>query len=229
MASRKEQKERLKAERLAREHAAAAEARRKRLIGRGVGGVLVVAAAAAIVVVVAAGGGGGGGSGQESNFPTGGSVPAQRIDNLPAAAKAAGCQSKDYPDYGSQHVTEPVTYKTNPPTSGPHNPTPAHDGAYTEAPASENLLHAMEHGRVIYWFKPNASVKEEADLKTFFDEDSERVILTPNETGMPFAVAATGWTHLLGCPRTSPKVFDALRAFKSRYRDKGPEYVPQPE
>ena len=39
---------------------------------------------------------------------------------------------------------------------------------------------------------------------------------------MPFAVAATAWDHQLGCPTMNPKVFDAIRAFRTEYIDKGP-------
>ena len=42
----------------------------------------------------------------------------------------------------------------------------------------------------------------------------------------PIAVAATAWDHLLGCPRMNEQVFDAVRAFRNTYVDKGPEIVP---
>jgi hypothetical protein len=43
---------------------------------------------------------------------------------------------------------------------------------------------------------------------------------------MKYAVAATTWGQLLGCPRMNDRVFDALRAFRERYIDQGPERVP---
>jgi len=43
---------------------------------------------------------------------------------------------------------------------------------------------------------------------------------------MPFAVAATAWTHILGCKTMNPRVFDAIRAFRERFVDKGPELIP---
>ena len=43
---------------------------------------------------------------------------------------------------------------------------------------------------------------------------------------MPYEVAATAWGHLLGCPKMNDEVFDALRAFRKDYVDKGPEKVP---
>jgi hypothetical protein len=39
-------------------------------------------------------------------------------------------------------------------------------------------------------------------------------------------IAATAWENALLCPRANDKVYDAIRAFKDRYRDRGPEFVP---
>ena len=226
MASRKEQKERLRQERMEREAAAADAAQRRRLFGYVAGGILVAAAIAAIVVVALGGGGDDGDGGKTGGYPKG-SVPAQKITDLQAAVKAAGCELKDPPIEGNQHVTSGVTYKSNPPTSGNHNPTPADDRkAYTEAPPTEMLVHALEHGRVIIQFTPSAPPKVRGDLKALFDEQDTGLILTPNETSMPYEVAATAWGHLLGCKRATPEMFDAIRAFRDKYLGHGPEPVP---
>jgi hypothetical protein len=52
------------------------------------------------------------------------------------------------------------------------------------------------------------------------------MLLFPNPTKMPYEVAATAWTHLLGCKTYNDKVIDALRTFRARYIDQGPEKVP---
>jgi hypothetical protein len=52
------------------------------------------------------------------------------------------------------------------------------------------------------------------------------MLLFQNNTNMPYAVAATAWTHLLGCPAMNDKVFDAVRAFRAAYTDKAPELIP---
>jgi hypothetical protein len=228
MASRREQKERLKAERIAREREAQAAERRKRLAGYGAGGVLAVAALVALVVVVAAGGDGGGSeqAGESGEFPEG-SVPAQQVADLEQASDAATCKLEDPPIEGDQHIEgEAISYESNPPTSGDHRPVPADDGAYTEAPETEALVHALEHGRVIIQFDPAVPDSVKGDLKALFDEDPYHVILTPNSTGMPYEVAATAWGHLLGCPKMNEEAFDAIRAFRDDYRDEGPEFVP---
>jgi hypothetical protein len=225
MASRKEQKERLRQERIRREAEEADAARRRRLFGYGAGGVLVAAAIAAIAVVALTGGGGDGG-GESGSYPEG-SVPAQRISNLEAAVKASGCELRNPPIDGNTHTTSPVTYRSNPPSSGNHNPTPAEDpNAYTEAPPTEQLVHALEHGRVIVQFRPSAPAGVRGDLKALFDEQETGLILTPNETNMPYEVAATAWGHLLGCKRMNDRVFDAIRAFRDQYLGRGPEPVP---
>ena len=51
------------------------------------------------------------------------------------------------------------------------------------------------------------------------------MLLFENTTGMPSAVAATAWGHSLTCPEMNDKVFDAIRTFRARYIDKGPETV----
>ena len=43
---------------------------------------------------------------------------------------------------------------------------------------------------------------------------------------MRYDVAATAWGHVLGRTEVTDRTFDALRAFRDRYRDKGPENVP---
>ena len=43
---------------------------------------------------------------------------------------------------------------------------------------------------------------------------------------MPYPVAATAWTHLVGCPKVTDKIWDALRAFRARYTDQAPEQIP---
>jgi hypothetical protein len=43
---------------------------------------------------------------------------------------------------------------------------------------------------------------------------------------MDYEIAAGAWGHLIGCKKVTDKTYDALRAFRDRYRDQGPEQVP---
>jgi hypothetical protein len=228
MASRKEQKEKLRKDRLQREQAAAASAARRRRMGYVVAGALVAAVAVALVAIAFASGGESAGGSSSGSWPSG-SIPKQKIADLNAAVKAAGCTMKSPKNEGAGHTTKPQTYKSQPPTSGSHNPTPAHDAAYLESPGNEHLVHALEHGRVIYWFKSTTPASVRGALKKLYDEDNKLVVLAPDTAPMPYAVAVSSWGKLVGCQRYNDKVPDAFRAFRDAYRLKGPEYYPNAE
>ena len=237
MASRKEQKEQLRREREEREAAARAAQRRKRLVGYGAGGAFALVAVIVLVALLA------GSGGSESDpakgvLPGGGSVPDQKETDLADAVKAAGCELENFKGEAPEHtedLAERIKYSSNPPTTGRHYIEPSEDGSYDEAPDPKQLLHAMEHGRVVIWFKRNLPTQQRANLKALFDEDSYQMVLTPDPTKMTYEVAATAWNgepkpngtgRLLGCPRMNDDVFDALRAFKDEHRSNGLEPVP---
>ncbi|HEX4719444.1 MAG TPA: DUF3105 domain-containing protein [Thermoleophilaceae bacterium] len=229
MASRKEQKEKLRRERLERERAAAAAAARRRRMGYVVAGALVTAVVVAVVAIAfASSGDSGGGTSGAGSWPSG-SVPGRKVSDLDSAVKAAGCTLQSKSIEGREHTLSNVKYKTAPPTSGPHNPVPAHDGAYVKSPGNTHLVHALEHGRVIYWYKSSTPASIRGDLKALYDEDKALVIIAPDTSPFPYQVAATSWGKLLGCPRYNDKVPDAFRAFRDAYRLKGPEYFPNAE
>lgn len=237
MASRKEQKEQLRREREERERQARAAVRRKRLIGYGAGGALVLAAVIAVAIVLLTGGGGGGNTATAQVLPSGGKVPEPQVTDLKTAAKAAGAKLISFPAQSRDHtesLNDKVKYKTNPPTAGKHYFEPAADGAYAKAPPDVQLVHTQEHGRIIIWFKPSLPKADRAGLKALFDQDADKMVLVPREN-MPYAVAATAWGstpdplgtgYVIGCPRFTPKVYDALRTFRDEHRGKGPEPVP---
>jgi hypothetical protein len=228
MASRKDEKERRRQERLAQERALDEQARRRRLYTIFVGGGLALAALVAIVVVVAAGGGGGGdGPGSDSLEIAATAPPAQKESSLEKAAAAANCKLLNPPIEGRGHTTEPVKYKTNPPSSGEHNPVPAADGAYAKAPGPTHLVHTLEHGRVEIQYTPSkVSQARLSQLKGLFDDDPYHLVLTPNTTRMPYALAVVAWGHIAGCKRVTDETFDVIRAFHQRYKVNAPEYDP---
>ena len=230
MASRKEQKEALRAERERKEAEAKAAARRRQMIGYAAGGGLVLVAVVVVVAIILASGGSDSNSKnaaepvQADAFPKG-TIPKAKATTLEVAAKAANCEVKQWPSEGRQHTAGPYKYKTNPPTSGNHFEIPAADGAYTKAPNIGALVHELEHGRIIIWYPPNASPTTIGQAKALFDEDSFHMVLTPNTTHMPYAIAASAWTRSITCPTVTDATWDALRLFRDRYRDQGPEKV----
>lgn len=238
MASRAEEKERRRRERRAREAEETRATERSRRLRLALIGAVVAAAGVALVVALVAGGGGSSGS-KGASGGGGAAVPARKVTDLAAAARAAGCTVRSYPqaDRFRGHTTAKVHYRTNPPTFGAHNPNPASDGDYAGqgTPPVGQLVHSLEHGRIQIQYRPGAPQREVDQLETVFNESvggygaGEYEQLFANTTKMPYAVAATAWGHMLACPRFDPGVFDAIRAFRESYTLKGPEYIPQPE
>jgi hypothetical protein len=218
MSSRTKEKERRRQERIEAEQAATRAASRKRTLwiaGGAIGALVVIA----IIVVVATAGGGG----SQSADP----------GSLAADAKAAGCTFKSYPSQGRQHTSGKVKYKTNPPTSGPHNPVPAPDGIYAPGnePSPENAVHSLEHGRILFEYKPGTSAGDVNKLRSlaeskFNGTPAYHTLMFRNNTNMPAQFAAVAWTKLLTCDRLSSQAMDVMRQFRQAYTDKGPEFIP---
>ena len=237
MSSRKEEKERLRREREERQQAEQSKAASKRRLQLVAGGVLgVVAIAAVIAAVVSSSGGDDKSSGGTKAYGSA-AIPARKITDFDAAVKASGCFYKNYPSEGRTHLPSNTavnnTYKTNPPTSGNHRPVPAEDGVYAPAntPDKENYVHTLEHGRIELQYAPTAPQAVRDQLNTLFNEKNKGVagyhmLLFQNNTNMPYEVAATAWTNLIGCKTVNAKTWDALRAFRDRFTDKGPELIP---
>ena len=231
MASRQEEKAQRRREREEAERAAArAEARRKR-IGMVLGGVLV-AALIAVVAVVALGGSGDGGGG---SGPASAKAPTFGEKDLDAAVEAAGCELRSPKDEGSSHTSEEVTYEANPPNSGDHDAEAAQDGVYPNPPDVGQSLHALEHGRINFQYRPGSPAERIGQLEGMVGEELKGTegyhsLMFENQTDMQPAVAATAWPkgepQAITCPQWNDQVFDALRAFRLEYVDKGAEFVP---
>ena len=235
MASRAEEKERRRQERMALEESERKSAARTRRLQLAGGPLLGVAAVVAVVIAVTSGGSSSSsGSGPSPSDSASSSVklPVRKVTDLAAAAKAAGCVVKSFPLEGRDHTTAKVTYKTNPPTSGNHNPDPAQDGFYPNgAPPKERNVHALEHGRIELQWKPGAPQNVINTLEAIFNEPLKgksgyHQLLYENNTGMPFEVAVASWQHYLGCPTWNANVIDAVRSYREQYVDKGPEFIP---
>jgi hypothetical protein len=249
MSSRREEKERLRAQRLAAEQAASSSAQRRLIAGYFVAALLAAAVVAGLVVVILSGGGGDGAagsacdnahiqntgsfSGLEPDCREGTTPPAIQFGDLQTSAQRAGCELKlDLPDEGNSHVPDStaVHYRTVPPTSGNHNPTPISDGAYTtpvtadtsKHPNIRNEVHSMEHGRIEIHYKPSLQEDQQLAIKGVFDADPAGVLMFP-DPDMPYDVAVTAWTNEVVCPTYDPIDLDVIRNFRDTYIGNGPE------
>ena len=248
MASRKEEKERLRQARLEAEKREASDAQRRLMLGYGVAGLLAAAVLVGLVIVIAKGGSGGGGDSGPENAHINSSVgtppegvapdgregttpPAIQQADLEEAAKVAKCDLQlNLPDEGNNHLKpneDPPDYKTNPPTSGDHivPPLQAADGAYLDPIPPVNFVHSLEHGRIEIQYNPDLSEDDQLALKGVFDESPGGMLMFPNPD-MPYDVAVTAWTQLAGCKNYNDGVLDVIRDFRDTYRGQGPEPVP---
>lgn len=238
MASRRDEKDRLRQEREQREAAAKSAQRRRQLIGYGVGGAVVLIAVVVAIALMA--GGGGGNSASADVLPDGGqfATPDEDVESVEVAAKGAGCELESHRAKSREHVASldvDIDYASTPPTSGNHYQEWADDAAYEDPPDPKELVHTMEHGRVIVWFKEGLTADQRAALKAYYDHDPYQLVLTPYAGKMPYDVAVTAWNReptpngtgrLLGCPNYNDRIFTAIEAFKDENRGIGPEPVP---
>lgn len=211
--------------------------RNRLIIGYAVVSAVILAIAVAVFIIASSGGASSGPASDEGgahinlNSEIGstngvqpderaGTVPAPaKVTNLQAAAKQAGCRLRlNLKDEGHEHIPpgspEP-DYKTNPPTSGPHVEPPYQqaDGAYSEMPEPIDFVHSLEHGRMEIQYSPNLPEEDQLALKGLYDTMYGATLLFPNGE-MPYAVAATTWTNLMGCPKYKGAItLDAIRAF----------------
>ena len=251
--SSKQEREQRRLERLEAEKREAANERRRLILGYVVAGALTLAVVVGIVIVIAGSGGDGDEvtvdgeevseaahievqSGSVNGFAPddreGTPPPAVAQGDLEVAAKEAGCElDLDLEDEGNTHISpndDPPEYRTDPPTSGDHIVPPRQqaDGAYSEYPDPKFTVHSLEHGRIAVQYSPDLPQEAQLELKGLFDEDFDGMLLFPNPD-MPFDVAATAWTQMIGCPTyEGAATIDALRAFRDTYRGQGPEPVP---
>lgn len=243
MAKGDRKREQVRRERLQQEEAESAERRKRLMLGYGAAAAVVVVIAVVVIVLVAGGGGGESGTGEsgggldeggahintnseigstngvEPDSRAGTVPPPVKVSDLKTAAKQAGCTLQLHlKDEGHEHIPpgspEPH-YGTNPPTSGTHVEPPYQqaDGAYAEMPEPIDFVHSLEHGRLEVQYKPSLPERDQLALKGVYDTMYGASLLFPN-TKMPYEVAATTWTHLLGCPSYKGAItLDAIRDF----------------
>ncbi|MGH2923778.1 MAG: DUF3105 domain-containing protein [Solirubrobacterales bacterium] len=248
MPSRREERERLRRERLA--HQGKGGDRARLVAGYVVAGVLAAAVLAGLVIVFTSGGDDGGSADTPENAHIDETVgffegltgderegtepPEIQFGDLDESAQMAGCELRqDLPDEGNNHFTDESqgNYETNPPTSGDHYGSNTEagagaiaDGAYTTTPPESRAVHSMEHGRVEIRYDPALPEEQQLALKGVFDETPGGMLMFP-DPDLPYAVAVSAWRAYAGCEPYDPLVLDVIRNFRDTYRGNGPENV----
>jgi len=126
------------------------------------------------------------------------------------------------PNLGRGHLAagEPANYATATPTSGPHAASSARCGIYTQQIPAEFAVHALEHGAVVIWYRPDLEDEVGTALRDIVDDFDERVILSPN-ANMTEPIVATAWNRLKRYESVEPEIEE----FITTYRGRGPERI----
>ncbi len=114
-------------------------------------------------------------------------------------------------------------YGTPTPTSGAHSASSPRCGILAQQLPAELAVHALEHGAVVIWYRPDLDEQVVTDLRRIVGDFDDRVILSPNaELVRP--VVATAWNRL----KAYPGPVDEIADFIETYRGRGPERIPCP-
>ena len=116
------------------------------------------------------------------------------------------------------------TYEVNPPAGGNHTPQAASAGVFTAetAPPDGQLVHALEHGYVVLWHRPDIDEPSLAALRDVAGKHARDVLIVPRAS-LPTPVAATAWHARLGCGSVEA---DTMERFITTFANQGPEKVP---
>jgi len=134
------------------------------------------------------------------------------------------------PNEGWIHVTEGsvINYQHNPPASGPHYPVWLRYQEYTTTQARGYWVHNLEHGAIVFLYRPDAPAASVSALRDTFrglPDDPQcghpRALLTPDPLmPRPVAVVAADW-FLEGDTLQTQTVRD----FVSQHRNHAPENI----
>ena len=128
-------------------------------------------------------------------------------------------------DEGATHIARDkshLPYKSNPPTSGPHWVGVAGAGIKTEPVPDELVLHSMEHGATVVWYRDNLEQSEIDRIKKIFASSSGKKIMLPRKN-LDVPVALTSWGYLLKLKTIDEKT---IKDFIETNSDRAPEKAP---
>ncbi len=114
-------------------------------------------------------------------------------------------------------------YDTATPTSGAHAPGAPRCGIYNEELTPSLAVHALEHGTVVVWYRPDLEEPRYDALESLVRSWPSHVILSPN-TRLDDPIVATAWNRL----KRYDLVGEDLREFIEIYRRRGPESIDCP-
>jgi hypothetical protein len=126
---------------------------------------------------------------------------------------------------GRNHVDEgtPIQYNSNPPTSGDHYQNFADPGFSREPIQRERLVHNLEHGQIVFWYRSEAPQATIDNIEAVVDSGGIGLLGTPyDELEASAEFTMTAWGASQSCGDVSQEV---VNAFRERFQGQGPEQV----
>lgn len=133
---------------------------------------------------------------------------------------------EEIPSQGAAHVArgEPhPLYNSNPPTSGWHwGDGVAGPGIKDKPVPDELVLHSMEHGAAVLWYKDDLPKADVERLKKIFNDASGKKIMLPRKE-LDVPVALTSWNYLLKLKTIDEaKIIEFIKTNNDRAPEKAP-------
>ncbi|OGD89478.1 hypothetical protein A3D04_02125 [Candidatus Curtissbacteria bacterium RIFCSPHIGHO2_02_FULL_40_16b] len=127
---------------------------------------------------------------------------------------------------GENHIPQGTPgsgYNSNPPSSGPHWPSPAVKGVFDKPMPDETALHNLEHGHIWIAYDPSISEEVKTKLAETAQNDDWKIIMSPRE-GNDAKIALVAWGRVLNMDEPD---FARVEDFIKTYRNRGPEKTPE--
>lgn len=231
--TKRERRERSRAERRRKEELAAKQTRRRRILGTLVA-VAVVGGVIALLVLT-----------REPPAEVGIVIEPQAVEE---AAQAADCADPQLPTLEAGHLSEPAPpadelYPQRPTSTGPHFPTTSPVGAFDDPLDERFTTHNLEHGAVVAWFdaertqtRDGGQIREWAQERNragFRGNAGTGIIAAPWDGELPndAAVSLRAWGAAFDCARFDQTVADAFVIANFGTNGRAPErsFAPFPE
>lgn len=133
-----------------------------------------------------------------------------------------------YQTQGGEHIAPPYEnppyeWNTNPPTGGWHTGVTLGAGFYETKQDFPPIIHSLEHGAVVIYYKTSIPEEDKERLRKFWDNNSRLKLIVVPYDSMDYNYALTAWERL--------DAFDKyerarIEKFVSDHHNKGPERAP---
>lgn len=114
-------------------------------------------------------------------------------------------------------------YNSNPPTSGPHiGDAVAGPGIKNKPVSDELVVHSLEHGAAVLWYRQDLKEEDVERLKKIFNEASgKKIMLSRKDMDTP--IALTSWNYIQKLDEVDEV---KIKEFIAINNNRGPEKAP---